>query len=286
MRVKLIHSRLRTKNSNKLYNAIRSAANYLPGLTAPGLYEQYVESLVRLAARSLMYWNVVDCLSTPPETQTSLRETQQNALIAAAETNQFELVRVLLCECVNGTCNTRYFGEVFAAATSSGSLSLVLILLENWDWDDCTHTRNTRYAHAVQAAAVNGHKNIVVTLINRGHPIPGSLHDNAIVQTVKAGQVSIIELLLNLRQEHSDLSRERAFWIALIRTSVEWHSLEILRYVMEKDAMMLGQATIGQAIEDACRKGHHGSLRILLSALRKFSNCDAEHYTGGLFWAA
>jgi hypothetical protein len=153
MRVKLIQSKMRTKSPNNLCCAIRCTADYLTQSTSPELYEGYTGSLVRLAARSMIYWNLIDCLTTSPEAQISSREIQENALVAAAETNQHQLVEKLLSNNINGTCNTRYFGEVFAAAASSGSLSVVLILLENWDWNDRTHILSARYVHAVQAAA-------------------------------------------------------------------------------------------------------------------------------------
>jgi hypothetical protein len=286
MRVKLIQSKMRTKSPNNLCCAIRCTADYLTQSTSPELYEGYTGSLVRLAARSMIYWNLIDCLTTSPQAQISSREIQENALVAAAETNQHQLVEKLLSNNINGTCNTRYFGEVFAAAASSGSLSVVLILLENWDWNDRTHILSARYVHAVQAAAVGGHDDIVLRLVNCSRFLPKSLYDNAIVQTVKAGPASMVKLLLGLRQEHSDGSKERAFWISMIRASVGWNSLEVLQYLVRKDAAMLGQGMVGLAIEDACRKGHDKGLQILLSALQSFSIGKAEHYTGGLFWAA
>jgi hypothetical protein len=286
MRVKLIQSRLRTESSNKLCCAIRSTADYLTQLTSPELYERYNGSLVRLAARSMIYWHLIDSLSTPPEGHISFQEIQENALVAAAKADQPELVKKLLSKHVNAACNTRYFGEMFAAAAASGSLSLVLMILEDWDWNDRTNIRSTRYVHAVQAAAVSGHKNIVITLVNRGRPLPNSLYDDAIAQTVKAGRVSMVELLLNLRQEHSNSGRERVFWATLIRTAVEWNKLEVLQYLVQNNASMLGQATFGLAIEDACRKQHYEGLQILLPALQDFPDREAKHYTGGLFWTA
>lgn len=286
MRVKLIQSIMRTERPNDLCCAIRYTVDYLTQSTSPELHEEFTGSLVRLAARSMMYWKLIDCLSTSREAQISSHEIQENALVAAAETGRSQLVKKLLSNNLNSTCNTRYFGEVFAAAALSGSLSVVLILLGNWDWDDRTHIPSTRYVHAVQAAAVGGHADIVLTLVDPRRPLSKSLYDDAIVQTVKDGPASMVKLLLDLRQEHSDRSREREFWISMIRTSVEWNSLEVLQYLMGKDSAILEEATIGLAIEDACRKGHDKSLEILLLALRTSSIHEAEYYTGGLFWAA
>jgi hypothetical protein len=110
------------------------------------------------------------------------------------------------------TLHVIHFAEVFAAAASpSGFLNLVLMILEDWDWNDRTNIHSTRYVHAVQAAAVSGHNNIVITLGNRSRPLPNSLYDDAIVQIVEASRVSMVELLLNLEQEHSDSGREKAF---------------------------------------------------------------------------
>jgi hypothetical protein len=286
MRVKLIQSRMRTENPNDLCCAIRSTVEFLTQLTSPELHEEFTRSLVRLAARSMMYWNLIDCLSTSRKVQISFHEIQENALVAAAETGQSQLVKRLLSDNLNSLCNTHYFGEVLAAAASSGSLSVVLSLLENWNWDNGTHILSTRYAHAVQAAAISGHTDVVLTLVDRGRPLPKSLFDDAIIQTVKDGPASMVKLLLELRQEHSDRSREGEFWISMIRTSVEWSSLEVLQYLVGKDSAILEEATIGLAIEDVCRKGHDEGLEILLPALQSSSVHEAEHFTGGLFWAA
>lgn len=234
----------------------------------------------------MIYWNLVDCLNTKPEGQISFQEVQENALVAAADTNHLQLVKELLSTTLHSTCATRYFGEVLASAASSGSLSLVSVLLENWDWDDRSYMSSTRYVHAVQAAALRGREDIVLMLVERGHPLAKSLYDDAIIQVAKAGQTSMVELLLNLRQQHSDSDREKAFWITLMRTSVEWDSLGVLQHIVEKDTWILGDTTIGLAIEDAYRDGHQEGLQILLSALQNMSGPAAEHYTGGLFWAA
>ncbi|CAI6229529.1 unnamed protein product [Periconia digitata] len=286
LRVRLILAKMRTKEPNKLCSAIQCTADYLASVTSSELQEQYVVSLAQLAARSMIYWHLVECLYTKPEARISSREVQENALVAAAETNQLQLVEELLSTTLNGACATRYFGELLATAASSGSLSLVLILLNHWDWDDPSHINSTRYIHAVQAAALRGRKDIVLILLDCGQSLIKSLYDDAIVQVAKAGQISVVELLLNRRQQHSDSDREKAFWITLIRTSVEWDNLSVLRHIVEKDTSMLGETAIREAIEDAFRDGHHKGLHILLSALQNMSTRTAEHYIGGLFWAA
>jgi hypothetical protein len=286
MRVKLIQSKMLSGRSNKLCNTINCTADFLARRTSPEFRERYVGSLVRLAAKSMIYWDLVDCLSTAEDKHISSHEIRGNALVAAAETNRHQLVNELLAENVSVKSNTRYFGEVFAAAASSGSLSTVSILLQNCTWDDREHLLNARYMHAVQAAAVAGHKDIVLALLDRGTPFTKSLYDDAIVRTAKTSQASMAELLLSRRQQHSDSNIERAFWATLIRSTVEGNNRELLLYLMPEGLSKIGESSIGLAVEDGCRRGHYESVEILLSALPSLRARATALYTGGLFWLA
>jgi hypothetical protein len=286
MRVKLIQSKILIERSNKLCKTISCTADFLARRTSPELYEGYAGSLVRLAAKSMIYWDLINCLHTAHDTQISSREIRENALVAAAEANRHELVEELLVENVSIVSNTRYFGEVFAAAASSGSLSMVLILLQNWNWKDRNHLSSARYIHAVQAAAWAGYKDIVLTLLDRGTPFTKSSYDDVVVRTAKTSQVSITEILLSRRQQHSDLEKERAFWTSLIRTTVEWNNRELLRHLVLEYLSNIEEGLIKLAVEDGCRKGHYEIVLVLVSALPITRARETAILTGGLFWVA
>jgi len=286
MRLKLIQSKMLSGRSNKLCDTISCTADFLARRTSPEFHKGYVRSLVRLAAKSMIYWHLVDCLSTAHDTHISTREIRENALVAAVEANRLQLVKELLAENVSVASNTPYFGEVFAAAASSGSLSMISILLQYWSWNDREYLSDTRYIHAVQAAAVAGHKDIVLALLDRGIPFTKSSYDDAIIRTAKTSKASLAELLLSRRQQHLDSNTERAFWATLIRSTVEWNNQELLRHILPEGLSKTGESSIGLAVEDGCRKGHYETVHMLLSALPNYRARETALYTGGLFWVA
>lgn len=72
------------------------------------------------------------------------------------------------------------------------------------------HMSSARYLHAVQAAAVAGHRDIVLTFLDRGSPFANSLCDDAIICTVKASQASMMELLLGYRPKDLDSNKRES----------------------------------------------------------------------------
>jgi hypothetical protein len=293
MRVKLIQSKISSGHSNNLCNAINCTADFLTqrtslefrGCASPELRRRYVHSLVRLAAESMIYWDLIHCLSTAEDKHISDYEIRENALVAAAEANQHQLVDDLLAENVSVTSNTRCFGEVLTAAVSSGSLRIVSTLLQNWTADNHERLLNARCMHAVCAAAEAGNEELVLLLLNRGPLLTEAMYDDVIVRTSKTSKASIVELLLSRRRQHSDL-KERAFWETLIRSTVEWNNLELLPHLMPESLSKLRDSSIGLAIEDGCRRGHFESVQIILSALPNLRARATALYTGGLFWIA
>ena len=109
---------MRTQNPNKLCHVVRLTANYLVEHTSPCLDERHVTSLVRLAARSVVYWNLADCLSVAPDAHISPKEIKANALVAAVEQDDLQLVTEFLSENMRSTISTQYFGDVLATAAS------------------------------------------------------------------------------------------------------------------------------------------------------------------------
>lgn len=156
--------------------------------------------------------------------------------------------------------NTRYFGEAFAAAASSGSLRIVSILLRDWTWDDHRHLTNARCMYAVCAAAEAGYEDLMLLLLDRGPPLLGPLYDDAILRTAKTSKASIVESLLSRRRQHLDFKIERAFWETLIRSTVEWNNRELLLHLLLESLSKLGDSSIGRAVEDGCRRGYYESV--------------------------
>ncbi|KAL5401508.1 hypothetical protein PMIN06_010959 [Paraphaeosphaeria minitans] len=285
MRVKLIQSKILSGRSNNLCNTINYTADFLTRRTSPEFRGRYVHFLVRLAAKSMFHWDLVHCLSTE-DRHISSHEIRENALVAAAAANQHQLVEELLAENVSVASNTRYFGEAFAAAASSGSLRIVSTLLQNCTWDDHEHLMNARFMHAVCAAAEAGHDDLVLLLLDRGPPLTEPLYDDTIIRTAKTSKASMVELLLSRRRQHSDPKAEKAFWETLIRSTVEWNNRELLLHIMPESLSKLGDSSIGLAVEDGCRRGHYESVQMLLSSLPNLRARATALYTGGLFWIA
>jgi hypothetical protein len=284
MRVKLIQSRMLSGRSNKLCDTISCTANFLARHTSSQCYKGYVESLVRLAAESMIYWHLVDCLSTAQNTYISSQEIWENGLAAATEANQLQLVKELLAKNTSVASDTRYFGEIFATAASSGSLSMTSILLQNW-MDHRDHLSSARYIHAVKAAAISGHKEIVLMLLDHGTPFTKSSYDDAIICTARTCEASMVESLLSRRQQQSDSDIERAFWATLLRSTIEWNNQELLLHIIPS-LSKIAESSIGLAVEDGCRKGYYTIVQILLSALPSFRARETVLHTGGLFWVA
>lgn len=147
---------------------------------------------------------------------------------------------------------------------------MVSIFLQNWSWDNREHLLNARYIHAVQAAAVADHKDIVLALLDHGNPFTKASYDEVIVRTAKTSKVSMMELLLSRRQQHLDSNIERAFWEALIRSASECNNQELLLHIMPEGLSKVEESSIGLAVEDGCRKGHYEIFQMLSSALPGF----------------
>jgi len=234
----------------------------------------------------MLYWNLVDCLSVAPDADMSFDKIKANALVAAVEEDDLQLVTEFLSENMRSTISTQYFGDVLATAASSGSLSLVLILLDNWDWHDTKRLPGVRYAHAVQAAAMTGNEDNVRTLMERARPLANSLYNNAIIQATRSCNASMLILLLTYRHHNLDLDMEKAFWVSLFRSAVAWNNIEVLQHLISKHVSRIDEASIELIIEDGYRKSSPHSVQMLLSVLKNFLAPETVSCAGGLFWAA
>jgi len=155
--------------------------------------------------------------------------------VAAIEAQQVQVVQELLTDNVDPASNTRCFGEIFAAAASSGSLDMVMTVLKHWDGDAGKPLLSIRYIHGIEAAAIAGHQHIGIKLLDLGRSLPKSLYDAIIFRVVNTGQIAVLLLLLSHRQQHLGLDSEKAFWATLIRSSVQYSNRELLQHIMSKD---------------------------------------------------
>jgi len=138
----------------------------------------------------------------------------------------------------------------------------------------------------MEAAAIAGHQDIGIKLLDLRRSLPKSLYDAIIFRVVNTSQIAVLLLLLSHRQQHLNLDAEKAFWATLIRSSVQYSNRELLQHIMSKDLSIIKEAIITQAVEDSCRISHDNIVRTLLSRLTRLPNCNPALYAGALFWAA
>ena len=206
--------------------------------------------------------------------------------MAAIEAQQVQVVEELLAENVDPASNTRCFGEIFAAAASSGFLDMVMTVLKHWNWNADKPLLRVRYIPSVEAAAIAGHQDIVIKLLDFGRSLPKPLYDATIFRVVDADHIAVLHLLLSHRQQHFNLDAEKAFWATLIRSSIQYSNRELLQHIMSKNLSIIEEATIAQAVEDGCRMSHDDIVRTLLSRLARLPDRDPALYADALFWAA
>jgi hypothetical protein len=141
--MKLIHSKMLLGDANNLllcYN-INCTADFLAGSTMSELRTRYVRVLELSAARTMMYWRLLDCLTTETRRHVRDKELRENALLAAVGAGETCMVQELLTKGVNPASSSPFFGEPLAAAASSGSLAMVQLLLDQTCWWSCSTTK-------------------------------------------------------------------------------------------------------------------------------------------------
>lgn len=290
MIVKLIHSKLRLENASQmaLCGAIRNTAHYLADRANCDnqLWSSYIKALVSAAAHSMFTWEIATKLQLEGSRCSYPGEMEANALVAAIGTNQPQLVDSLLKRGANATVKTRFFGEPLVLAASLGFKDILGLLLNSLDSNTLAdYFTRLRYIHAVEAAAEAGHEEILTILLRLETPFYKSPppFDRAIIKAVRSAQESSARFLLHQRPPNPQPSKERGFWVNLVRTSAECDCQLVLQEFIAKAMPIVGAECLRLALEDATRHGHTESVRFLLS---KLSDRDPQIYTGSLFWAA
>jgi hypothetical protein len=208
----------------------------------------------------------------------------ENALIAAIEANEMQLVEQLLNNGVSAASNPPFFGEALATAVSSGSTALVQLLLDHWDWENCDHLGRVRIMHAIEAAAAAGREDMMTKLLDHKDLIPISTYDDAIIDMVRKNDWLNAGRLLDLRQTNrSPSTATHKLWSSLIRSIAAYDRQDFLQHTITEILINVQEADLAQAIKDACLKNHSKMIRIILSC---FTTCKLTHHIDGLFFAA
>lgn len=281
----LIHSKMLLGNADELLlcYTINRTIEYLTARYTSVSRDRYVQVLEEFAANSLMYWRLLDCLTTERSNHLPPEELRDNALIAAVGVKDTAVVQKLLEEGANPASNTPLFGEPLATAASSGSLAMVCLLLERWNWEDHAQFSGLRLAHAIEAAAAAGHKSVLAKLLEYRDRIDRSLYDDTIVRTVRSSQTASVEPFLLVRNVDPTPAATAEFWLRLVRTAAEYDRQSLLQRLLTEHLSDIGEASLVAAMKDACLENHVQILQIILPYLPVI---EAAQHADSLFWAA
>jgi hypothetical protein len=190
---------------------------------------------------------------------------------------------MLLEDGANPASNMPLFGEPLAMAASSGSLAIVHLLLDHWDWENYLPLSGLRLINAIEAAAAAGHGCVLAKLLDYKDRIARSAYDNAIVRMIECNQTASAERLLVLRQVDLIPAAKAEFWLCLVRTAAEYDRRALLQRVLTEHLPDIGEASLVVAMKDACLENHGQILQILIPHV---SVSDPAHHADSLFWAA
>jgi hypothetical protein len=263
------------------YN-INCTADYLAGSTMSDLRTRYVRVLELSAARTMMYWRLLDCLTTETRRHVRDKDLRENALLAAVGAGEICMVQELLTKGVNHASSSPFFGEPLAAAASSGSLAMVQLLLDHWDWETFKPLVALRLMNALELAV--DHEDVLVELLNYKDRIDKSTYDEAIIRMIRTNQVSTINRLLGLRQEQSDPAAETDFWLRYVQAATAYNRPALLQRVLERGSpATIKEASLVATMKYACMENNSETFQTILSHV---SDSDPTHHADSLFWAA
>jgi hypothetical protein len=263
------------------YN-INCTADYLAGSTTSELRTRYVRVLELSAARTMMYWRLLDCLTTEARRHVRDKELRENALLAAVGASETCMVQELLAKGVNPASSSPFFGEPLAAAASSGSLAMIQLLLDHWDWETFKPLVALRLMNALEVAV--DHEDVLVELLNYKDRIDQLTYDEAIIRMIKKNQVASINRLLGLRQEHSNPAAERDFWLRYVQMATAYNRRALLQRVLERGSPTpIEEASLVATMKYACMENHSETFQTILSHV---SDSDPMCHADSLFWAA
>jgi len=194
--------------------------------------DRYVQVLETLVVDMSTYWRLLDCITAERKRHLPIEQLKDNALVAAVGAEETATVQRLLEEGANPASNTPLFGEPLALAASSGSLTMVQLLLDHWKWEGRAQLSETRLVNAIEAAAVAGHGCVLAKLLNHKDRIADSAYDDAIIRIVKCSQGAFLERLLALRHADSTPAAKAEFWLRLVRTAAEYDRRTLLQRIL------------------------------------------------------
>ncbi|KAF1841349.1 ankyrin [Cucurbitaria berberidis CBS 394.84] len=285
MTQRLVHSKMLLGNTDELVlcYAIKCTADDLASYAKSDLRSRYVQALETSAARTMMYWKLLDCLTAEKQKCLPLASIKDNALVAAIGADEDVEVRKLLEDRVNAASSTPLFGEALATATSSGSLTMVHLLLHYWDWETHEHLAGLRLMNAVEAAASAGHDRVLTEILNHKNRIARSTYDDAVIRMVRSNQAASVGLLLNSRRADLTPAAKEEFWLRFMRTAAECGQWALLQTYLPKIQLDIEEALLVRAMNDACLENHEQAFHTIMSHLPVY---DSTRYADSLFWAA
>lgn len=282
---RLIHAKMLLGNAEELLlcNVINLTADYLAGRDQSDLRSRYVTILETSAANTMMYWKLFDCLTAGMQNNCPVGQTKDNALVAAVGANEIGLVKSLLKDDAKAASCTPFFGEPLATAASHGSLDMVCLLLDHWDWETNEHLTGLRLMNAIKAAGCAGHEKVLAHLLTYRDRIAQSTYDDAIICMVQNNHVSFVDRLLATRREDLTSATRKNFWLRLLRTIAEFDQQELLQRILITRKLDIEEDLLTTAMTDACWENHDHIVRIMMPHI---SVSDPTRFADSLFWAA
>ncbi|KAJ5552018.1 hypothetical protein N7535_000035 [Penicillium sp. DV-2018c] len=183
-------------------------------------------------------------------------------LSRAVALGQAATVRLLLEKGadVDGWCGG-WDGTALICACQSGKLEIVEILLQS---NANIHAESDVYASPLEAAAQAGHWEVVTFLLDKGADpdIPERDHvDTALQAAAYQGRRDMVLTLLN---HHADVNRPGITWgTALTAACVGQHE-EVVKLLLDNGADINVAAGVGTALQAASKNGHQKLVKLLL----------------------
>jgi hypothetical protein len=286
MVLKLLRVKMARPDADRLLLSytINLTAHFLASMTKLELQSRYTHILETCATRTLMYWRLLECITTEESRPIKEEEIMVNAFIAAIAANEAKAVEDLLGQGVSPASNSPFFGEALSAAVLSGSMAMLQMLFDHWDGEGSNHLGGVRIMHAIEAAAAAGRDDMMAKLLEYQDYIEPSTYDEAVVGMVRKNDWVTTTLLLDRRQTHrSRPLATQQFWSNLVRSIAAYDRRDFLQHIIARILPNIQECMLGDAIMDACLSGHSKMVHTLLS---HFTTRTLVHHVDGLFWAA
>jgi hypothetical protein len=286
MVLKLLRVKMARPDADRLLlcYTINLTAHFLAFMTKLELQSRYTHILETCATRTLMYWRLLECITTEESRPIKEEEIMVNAFIAAIAANEAKAVEDLLGQGVSPASNSPFFGEALSAAVLSGSMAMLQMLFDYWDGEGSNHLGGVRIMHAIEAAAAAGRDDMMAKLLEYQDYIEPSTYDEAVVGMVRKNDWVTTTLLLDRRQTHrSRPLATQQFWSNLVRSIASYDRRDFLQHIIARILPNIQECMLGDAIMDACLSGHSKMVHTLLS---HFTTRTLVHHVDGLFWAA